>query len=273
MDILLRLPLPSEVKWQYILDLTKTLTVEYYQDLNRTLPEHEARTMVSRALYASGRKWMVNLRRNHKDSAAGLEPMGDLINRVFRALDIDTSVTVGPADIAVVNHRCPYLEHGTAQGVAADTLCQMICGMGTSLVEGINDGFPHAVRYRPEEMMGKGRGRCAKRFALKHPPGPVARPVRGQPGGPFAWTPATGAPENILRVPVRIPALPPKGGATQEKVQDGVRKKARGKDAGARVEADGVAGAKPPALDDLPDPHGDAARPRGGKGTRPGLQS
>lgn len=260
--ILLRLPLPSEVKWQYVLDLIKTLTVECYQDLNKTLPEAEARSMVARALYASGRKWIVSLGKNHKDSSNDLASMGDMINRVFRALDIDTSIRVGSGEVRIINHRCPYLEHGTALGVPGDKICPMICGLGTSLVEGINDGFARAVRYRPEDMMGKGQATCVKRFSL----GNRARHLAGGlPSvevqlGQGASGPAR--PSGLLRAPVRLPALPPHDSPPQDEIKKRTGQKPRRQHSRAAVDSDSVGGAGVPALDHSTDPEGHAIRTR-----------
>lgn len=165
MAVLMRLPVPSEVKWQYSLDLIRTLTVEYYQDVLKTMPEQHATAMVARALYSSGRRWMLDMRREHKDNGKELASMGDLINRVFRALDIDSSVYVEGGEVVVINHRCPYLAHGMDRGLLGDKMCHMVCGMGTSLVEGLNDGLPSPLVYRSHKTMGRGSEVCVKHFS------------------------------------------------------------------------------------------------------------
>lgn len=166
----MRLPLPSEVKWQCTLDFIRDLTIEYYRDLARTLPEPEARRVVMHALSASGRRWMHDLAtKQGTDLNSGLA-LADILKVVFRTLNIDSSVEPGRGEVLVTNYACPYLAQATEQGMPAGPVCEMMCGDVNSLLEGVTHGLPAMVLYRSHAMMGLGAQVCVKRFS-----GPLAR--------------------------------------------------------------------------------------------------
>ena len=164
--LVMRLPMPAEVKWQYTLDFIGDLTIEYYLDLAKSMPEAEARLLVVRTLSASGRRWMRDMTRKQGVTLGTTLALADVLKLVFRTLNIDTSVEVLRDEVMVTNHACPYLAQATEQGLASSRMCEMICGDVTSLMDGISQGLPAPVRYRSQTMMGQGDRVCTKHFSV-----------------------------------------------------------------------------------------------------------
>lgn len=165
MAVVMRLPVPSEVKWQYSLDFIRTMTVEHYQSLAHRFPETQARAEVARVLSTSGSRWMWDVANKHHTSARTIHGLADMMSLLFRTLNIDSSVEVRSGEVVVVNHRCPYLARGLDRGIRGDRLCDMMCGGRTSLLEGVTLGLPTVVHYRSETMMGHGDKTCVKRLS------------------------------------------------------------------------------------------------------------
>ena len=163
--IVIRFPVPSEVKWQYTLDFARTLTVEYYEDLRKTVPESDAQAMVSQALFTSGRQWMREMVKNRGMAVTTTADLVDVLRLVFRTLNIDSAVEVKGRDVLVTNYHCPYLVSAQQRGISGTHMCEMICGEDSSMLVGINQGLPLPVIYRTNGMMGRDGGVCQKRFA------------------------------------------------------------------------------------------------------------
>ncbi|MSQ26136.1 MAG: hypothetical protein EXR49_07745 [Dehalococcoidia bacterium] len=169
--LVMRLPMPAEVKWQYTLDFIGDLTIEYYLDLAKSMPEAEARLLVVRTLSASGRRWMRDMTRKQGVTLGTTLALADVLKLVFRTLNIDTSVEVLRDEVVVTNHACPYLAKATEQRMASSRMCEMICGDVTSLMDGMSQGLPAPVRYRSQTMMGQGDRVCTKYFSVTRPAG------------------------------------------------------------------------------------------------------
>lgn len=163
--LVVRFPVPSEIKWQFTLDFVRTLTVEYYEDLRRTVPEQDAQAMVSKALFASGRQWVREMVRGRGTTVTNTADLMDVLRLVFRTLNIDTSVELKGHEVLVTNFHCPYLVSAQQRGIEGEHMCEMICGDSDSMLAGINQGLPLPVIYRTNGMMGRDGGVCQKRFS------------------------------------------------------------------------------------------------------------
>ena len=164
--LLMRLPMPAEMKWQYALDFVGDLTIEYYQDLAKNMPEPEARVIVVRTLSAAGRRWIRDMTNKQGVSLTSTPVLADVLKLVFRTLNIDSTVESRRGEVEVTNHACPYLARATEQGMASARMCEMICGDVTSLMDGVSQGLPAPVRYRSQTMMGQGDRVCTKHFGM-----------------------------------------------------------------------------------------------------------
>ena len=169
--VVMRLPMPAEMKWQYTLDFIGDLTIEYYLDLSKSMPEAEARLLVVRTLSASGRRWVRDMTRKQGVTLGTAVALADVLKLVFRTLNIDSSVEVLRDEVLVTNHACPYLAQATEQGMSSSRMCEMICGDVTSLMDGMSQGLPAPVRYRSQAMMGQGDRVCTKHFSVTRPVG------------------------------------------------------------------------------------------------------
>ena len=162
--VLVKLPIPSEMKWQHALNFVTTLTISYYQDLLKLMPLEEAMGVVTKALSISGRRWM----RDEIGDRGTVKPevgvLADALNLAFRSLNIDSSVQIHKDVVTVTNHKCPYLEMASKRMVEGEKMCEMLCGQKASFCAGLSEGFVTYVRYRPEAMMGLKHKTCIKHY-------------------------------------------------------------------------------------------------------------
>ena len=162
--MLVRLPVPSEVKWHHTLQFVGNLTLGYYRDLKTTLPAHEAQTIVAKGLSEAGRRWMWEMISARGGEVKSRTALADMMNVSFRALDIQSTVEIGTHEVVVTNWHCPYVSQAPREQVAKEVVCEMMCGGRSSLFQGVNHGLPLFIQYKPEAMMGKGDTACVKRY-------------------------------------------------------------------------------------------------------------
>ncbi|MBM4404831.1 MAG: hypothetical protein FJ039_01410 [Chloroflexi bacterium] len=162
--MMVRMPVPSEVKWNHTLQFVGNLTLGYYRDLKTTMPAHDAELIVAKGLSESGRRWMWEMMSARGGELKSLTELADMMNVSFRAMDIQSTVEVSPHQVKVTNWHCPYVARAPREQVHKEVVCQMMCGARTSLFQGVNHGLPMHIQYRPETMMGKGDKACVKRY-------------------------------------------------------------------------------------------------------------
>ena len=162
--MLVRLPVPSEVKWHHTLQFVGNLTLGYYRDLKTTMPAHDAQTIVTKGLSEAGRRWMWEMISARGGEVKSRTALADMMNVSFRALDIQSTVEIGAHEVVVTNWHCPYVAQASREQVAKEVVCEMMCGGRSSLFQGVNHGLPLFIQYKPETMMGKGDKACVKRY-------------------------------------------------------------------------------------------------------------